>query len=96
MTQHQATDAGRGELVDEIVHGRWMGSPPGECRDPVGPRIETDGEPVTGDGDAFPQPIRLVDDAHRQDDAGRSRGERETDVVGRLEAPGELQWDRDA
>ena len=96
MGQDEPRDAGPDQLADQLVDGRRRGAPPGERGQPLGPRVEADRQPVAGDREARAEVVGPVGDASGQDDAGRTGGEREPDRVGRFEAAGELERDRDA
>src|SRR5205823_14587095 len=75
---------------------RWSHAPaPWKGGDPIWPWIEPDRQPVAGDRDAFADQLRLIDDAHREDDARGPGREGEADLIGALEAAGYLDRDRD-
>ena len=61
------------------ARGAGRGRPPASRRRPRGSREQ----------------VAVVDDAHREDDARRAGGEREPDLVGALEAAGDLDRHRD-
>ena len=62
--------------------------------EPLGARIEPHGQPVAGDRDRVTQQLRLLDDAHREDDPGRARGKCQADLIGAFDATGKLEGRR--
>ena len=90
VREDEAVDTGIRKFSDELQERWCLIPPPGEGRQPLGPRIEAHGEPVARHRDAIAQALRLVDDGHGQQHARGAGREREADVVGLLHAAREL------
>ena len=86
---------GADQLRDERRRGSAAAAAARERGQPLRPRVEPDRQPVAGDREAAAQVVGPVGDGRREDDAGRAGGEREPDRVGRVDAAGELERDRD-
>ena len=54
--------------------------------------VQPDSQPVSSHVEAFVEQLGPVCDCHRNDDTSGSGSKRETDVVGPLHAPGDLEW----